>query len=132
MNELDDNGESVLLQVFFTTAHEEVVVEIIDNFLQYGAQTFNVDLLMEQLGKRLPIFGHVELGPILLLQIAKKSSPFRVHRSEETAFRILRTFCEKFDGCPAFQRLEDEDNFTYTSVVDQLEKLKITIKEINE
>ena len=93
VNALDDNGQSALLQVFLTTERKAPVAEIIDSFVQPGAQTFDVDPLMENLGKHLTVFGQLDLGPLILLQLAKHANFYNVPASERTAFGNFRTFC---------------------------------------
>ena len=71
VNVLDENGETALNQIFRTSNQSLFVQAIFDNFFQPGRQTFNVDPLMEYLGKHFSLCGYVGFGPCVLLQLGR-------------------------------------------------------------
>ena len=80
----------------------------------------------------MPLFGHVNLGPYILLQLAKQKNSFCLPRQESYALDNLRAFCIKFNSCQALERLENEDSFENLNVKDQVKRLKSAVDQIEE
>ena len=71
VNALDENGETAISHFFKNSIQSRWFEEIIDLFLNPGFQTFNVDLLMKELGKYFSFYGQKGFGPCCLLKIVK-------------------------------------------------------------
>ena len=69
VNALDANGESALHQIFRASKSVGCVQQIFEEFA--STQAYDVDSLMEYLGRHFSLFDRKGYGPCLLLQLAK-------------------------------------------------------------
>ena len=89
VNALDKNGESALHHLFRASDHKERTNLEHNLFMWFTNAGYDLDPLMEYLGKHLTLFGRKGYGPCLLLELAKCLNRSFVPRSEIVAFGIL-------------------------------------------
>ena len=101
VNALDENGGTAISQ-FFRNSIQARFEETVDLFLNHpGSPAFNVDLLMEDLGKHFTFYGQKGLGPCVLLQIVKHIK--FVPHTDRTNFANLKIFLSKVKDYTSYE-----------------------------
>ena len=128
VNVLDENGETAISHFFKTSLQSRWLAETVDLFLNPGSQTFNVDLLMKDLGKHFSLYGRKGFGPCFLLQIVKQiKNTQTIPRSDSINFENLLHFIGKLRNYTSSECRGNNGCLICTSIRERLREFQSDI-----
>ena len=128
VNVIDENGETAISHFFKTSLQSRWLAETVDLFLNLGSQTFNVDLLMKDLGKHFSLYGRKGFGPCFLLQIVKQIKNTRtIPRSDSINFENLLHFIGKLRNYTSSECRGNNGCLICTSIRERLREFQSDI-----